>query len=148
MTTTLRFRNIDCEPTDPVDTWPHEAFRAAIERGLLPDWRRIATEIEARPYGAAAATLAEVLEYTDGVGAHLLRVRLGEVRDRAIKQLEEQDLAPLVDAVSASGLSGRELARRIGTSESRLSTWLSGRNPMGASARRKIQLALDATAHV
>ena len=41
MTTALRFRNIDASPDDPVETWPFEGILAAVERGTLPDWRRL-----------------------------------------------------------------------------------------------------------
>ena len=42
MTKALKFRNIDASPDDPVETWPFEGIIAAVERGALPDWRRLA----------------------------------------------------------------------------------------------------------
>ena len=51
MTTTLKFRNIDTSPDDPVETWPFEGILAAVERGALPDWRRLAAAIRADPWG-------------------------------------------------------------------------------------------------
>lgn len=44
---TLRFRNLEADPSNPVDAWPYEGIAAAIERGELSDWRRIADVIEA-----------------------------------------------------------------------------------------------------
>ena len=50
MTTALKFRNITASPDDPVDTWPFEGILAAVERGTLPDWRRLAAAIRADPW--------------------------------------------------------------------------------------------------
>lgn len=47
----LRFRNIDASPDDPVESWPFEGILAAIERGTLPDWRRLAAAIAVAPGG-------------------------------------------------------------------------------------------------
>ena len=49
MTTPLKFRNITASPEDPVETWPFEGVLAAVERGTLPDWRRLARAIRADP---------------------------------------------------------------------------------------------------
>ena len=140
--TSLRFRNVDADPGDPLDTWPHEAFETAMERGLVLDWQRIADHIDGAPFGAAAATLAEVLEYTDGVAAFLLRDRLDQARRRALRRELAERTAALGRQVVAAGITQRELARRIGASESRLSTWLSGRQVPSAATVVKIQLAL------
>lgn len=51
MTTALKFRNITASPEDPVETWPFEGVLAAVERGTLPDWRRLARAIQADPWG-------------------------------------------------------------------------------------------------
>ena len=144
--TTLMFRNVDADPSDPLDTWPHEAFQAAIEHGLVPDWRRIAVHIDEHPFGLAAATLDEVLEYVaDSVGAYLLRDRLEAARARAVEDAVRHEARELARLVASSGLSRRELARRIGTSESRLSTWLSGKKAPSGSTAAKIRLALAST---
>ncbi len=140
---TLMFRNVDADPSDPIDTWPHEAFQAAIEHGLTPDWQGIANHLDQHPYGAAAATLAEVLEYTEGVGAFLLRHRLERARSTALSVMLKKQAQELAGLVAGSGLTQRELARRIGTSESRLSTWLSGRQAPTAQAVAKVRLALS-----
>jgi hypothetical protein len=49
VTAALRFRNIDASPDDPVETWPFEGILAAVERGILPDWCRLASAIRADP---------------------------------------------------------------------------------------------------
>lgn len=113
-----------------------------MERGLVPDWQRIADHVDAAPFGAAAATLSEVLEYADGVGAFLLRDRLNHARGRVVELELAERSATLARQVVAAGITQRELARRIGASESRLSTWLSGRQVPSAATVIKIQLAL------
>lgn len=139
---TLVFRNVDAEPSDPIDTWPHEAFQAAIEHGLVPDWQRIVNHIDAHPFGAGAATLAEVLEYTEGVGAYLLRGRLSSARKRVVAAALETQHRELRELVAASTLTQKELARRIGTSETRLSTWLSGHKTPGPQVTARIRAAI------
>jgi hypothetical protein len=54
MTTALKFRNVDASPDDPVETWPFEGILAAVERGTLPDWDRLATAIRVDPWGPVA----------------------------------------------------------------------------------------------
>ena len=41
----LKFRNITAAVEDPVETWPFEGILAAVERGTLPNWRRLAEAI-------------------------------------------------------------------------------------------------------
>ena len=62
MTTALRFRNIDASPDDPVETWPFEGILAAVERGTLPDWRRLATAIRTDPWGPVARQVLEAVQ--------------------------------------------------------------------------------------
>ena len=50
MSSALSFRNITASPDDPVETWPFEGVLAAVERGTLPDWRRLARAIQADPW--------------------------------------------------------------------------------------------------
>ena len=61
MTTSLKFRNIEASPEDPVQTWPFEGILAAVERGTLPDWRRLAEAIDADPWGPVAQQVIEAL---------------------------------------------------------------------------------------
>ena len=46
--TTLQFRNVDFNPTAPVDQWPAEAIETVIDRGSLSDWRQLAQAIRRR----------------------------------------------------------------------------------------------------
>lgn len=125
---TLTFRNVGSEPSDPVDTWPFEALVTAIERGTVGDWVRITAAVDADPWGEVARQIEEYLAYARpyGVGPLLKRA---VVRARA--QAAAGERATVVDEVSAlvaaTGLPLAEVARRLGTSRSRLSTYRSGR---------------------
>ena len=57
----LKFRNITASVDDPVETWPFEGVLAAVERGTLPDWRRMAAVIRADPWGPVVAGFCAVV---------------------------------------------------------------------------------------
>ena len=130
-----KFRNLEVTPDDGVDTWGVEGIGAAIERGQLADWRRIVATVRRDPNGHVAADLDEALDLTDGAGAAaLLRTALDEARALG-------DSAPVVRQmrhdIRRTGLSLRVAARQLGTSASRLSTYLSGQvQPSAVFARR------------
>lgn len=73
---TLRFRNLNVTPADPVEAWGVEGILAAIDRGSLPDWRRIAAAVRASPLGLVTADLEQALEVAEdrGVAATLRRI--------------------------------------------------------------------------
>ena len=78
---TLRFRNLEVSPDDPVERWGPEGILAAIDRGGLAEWRRITRAVEADPQGPVAADLEEALESAEDAGAaRVLRLAL----DRAL----------------------------------------------------------------
>jgi hypothetical protein len=82
MTTSgLRFRNIDASPDDPVDTWPFEGILAAVERGTLPDWRRLAAAIVAEPWGQVAHQVSEAIRLLRPYGTSTLWSPLLRMRD-------------------------------------------------------------------
>lgn len=124
---TLRFRNVDADPDDPVASWPTEAIESALERGDLDDWRRIAAEVRRDPWGRTARQVEEVLSHTRPYGVAELMDALLD-RCRAEREAEERAAvaAEIRAAVVESGLSMREFASRVGTSGSRLSTYASG----------------------
>lgn len=126
--TALAFRNVDASPDDPVSEWPQEAIQTALERGSLPDWRRLAAAIGAEPWGPVARRVEEVLTYSRpyGVAEAMERV-VARARDAA-ERAERDAVAAEVDTlVQDSGLSRAEFASRIGTSTSRLSTYATGK---------------------
>jgi DNA-binding transcriptional regulator YiaG len=128
MTTALKFRNIDASPDDPVEAWPFEGVLAAVERGTLPDWRRLATAIRADPWGPVAHQVLEAVRLSRPYGtAELLEGVVARARKLATES-EREDVASEVRAlIGRSGLSRHDFAERIGTSRSRLSTYMSGK---------------------
>ena len=128
MTTALKFRNIDASPEDPVETWPFEGILAAVERGTLPDWHRLATAIKADPWGPVAQQVLEAVRISNPYGtAELLEAVVAHARRLAIDSERENVAAEVRDLVARSGLSRQDFAERIGTSRPRLSTYISGK---------------------
>jgi DNA-binding transcriptional regulator YiaG len=127
VTTALRFRNIDASPDDPVETWPFEGVLAAVERGTLPDWRRLASAIRVDPWGPVAHQVLEAVHLSHPYGTTQL---LEGVVARARKLAADSERAEVASEVQAlvarSAMSKQEFAERIGTSRSRLSTYMSG----------------------
>ena len=128
MTTALKFRNITGSPDDPVDSWPFEGILAAIERGTLPDWRRLAAVIRADPWGPVAQQVLEAVHLSRPYGtAELLEGVVGRARKLAADSEREDVAAEVRELVSRSRLSTQDFAERMGTSRSRLSTYMSGK---------------------
>lgn len=127
MTTALKFRNIEASPEDPVETWPFEGILAAVERGTLPDWRRVAKAINADPWGPVAQQVIEALGLSRPYGtAELLEGVISRAREEAAESERHEVAAEIRSLVDGSGLSRQDFAGRIGTSRSRLSTYISG----------------------
>lgn len=124
----LSFRNVDASPDDPVSEWPHEAIQTALERGGLSHWRRLAEAIRAEPWGPVARRVEEVLGYSRpyGVAEAMERV-IGQAREEAERSEREAVAAEIGTLVRESNLSRAEFASRIGTSTSRLSTYVTGK---------------------
>jgi DNA-binding transcriptional regulator YiaG len=128
MTSGLKFRNVDASPEDPVATWPYEAIVTAVDRGTLPDWRRIAIAINADPWGPVARQVLEAVAASRPYGTtELFQGLVSRARDEAIASERAEVSAEISGLVANSTLSQREFAERIGTSRSRLSTYLSGK---------------------
>jgi DNA-binding transcriptional regulator YiaG len=146
MTTALRFRNITASPDDPVGTWPFEGILAAVERGTLPDWRRLATVIQADPWGPVARQVLEAIRLSRPYGtAELLEGVIGRARKLAADSEREDVASEVRNLVGRSGLSKQDFAERVGTSRSRLSTYMSGKvMPSAALMVRMRRLALHA----
>lgn len=128
MGTSLVFRNVTARVDDPVETWPIEALETALSRGGLPEWRRIAAAIRRDPWGLVARAVEQVLSYAHPYGV-AEGMKSAIVRARAAWEEDERQevAAEMRGLVSESGLSQAEFASRIGTSRTRLSTYLSGK---------------------
>ncbi len=124
---TLRFRNIDFDPRTSVETWPSEAVATAIERGSITQWRAIAAAIRDDPWGDLARTVQELTADGEpyGVGRGLSRAVL-RARGRWEQEERETVARAFRDLRDASGLTAGSFARRLGTSSSRMSTYLTG----------------------
>ncbi len=134
------FRNVDGSPEDPVSGWPFEGLVAVIDRGLVADWHPILNEIRRAPWGKVARRVERHLSYRDpdGVGA-FFSLAIGQARKDASRS-EKQEVASRVRAaVERSGLTSSEFASLVGTSASRLSTYLSGKVTPSAAMLLRIE---------
>lgn len=124
----VRFRHLDIDADAPVEIWPTEGVIAALERGSLDDWRRIARAVRSDPWGPVARRLEDALAATRPYGVAPLMERMLEEARRRAEADERSEVAQRVRAlIDASGLSRRAFAEAIGTSASRLSTYATGR---------------------
>jgi DNA-binding transcriptional regulator YiaG len=124
----LRFRNITASVEDPVETWPFEGILTAVERGTLPDWRRLAAAVRADPWGPVAQQVLEAVEMARPYGtSELLTAVVERARQESADAEREQVASEIRDLVARSGLSQQEFAIRLGTSRPRLSTYMSGK---------------------
>ncbi|HEY2312745.1 MAG TPA: helix-turn-helix transcriptional regulator [Streptosporangiaceae bacterium] len=140
MTTALKFRNVDSSPDDPVETWPFEGIMAAVERGTLPDWRRLSSVIKADPWGPVAQQVLEAVRISHPYGTtELLQGVISRARQEAADYERGQVAAEIRGLVGDSGLSRLDFADRIGTSRSRLSTYMSGKVVPSASLMVRIR---------
>ena len=124
---TVAFRNVEVDASAPVDTWPYEALVTLIERGTLGDWLLLTRAIGEDPWGPVARAVEDYLGYERpyGVGPLLARA-IDRARSTAQARERAAVAAEVAELVARSGLSLTELASRIGTSHSRLSTYRSG----------------------
>jgi len=128
VTTALKFRNIDASPDDPVEIWPFEGILAAVERGTLPDWRRLVSAVNADPWGPVAQQVLAAVRLARPYGtAELLEGAVARARALAADSERDEVAAEIGELVTDSGLSKQDFAERIGTSRTRLSTYLSGK---------------------
>lgn len=140
MTTALKFRNVNSSPDDPVETWPFEGIMAAVERGTLPDWRRLSAAIKADPWGPVAQQVLEAVRISHPYGTtELLQGVISRARQDAADSERGQVAAEIRSLVADSGLSRQDFADRIGTSRSRLSTYMSGKVVPSASLMVRIR---------
>lgn len=124
----LAFRNVDVSPDDPVSEWPLEAIQTALERGGLSHWRRLAAAVRAQPWGPVARQIEEVLTYSRPYGvAKLMERVISDARQEAAAAERGAVAREVAKLVENSGLSRAEFATRVGTSTSRLSTYITGK---------------------
>ncbi|MGO1592174.1 MAG: helix-turn-helix domain-containing protein [Ancrocorticia sp.] len=128
------FRNVTTTPSTPIDDWPHEVFRAVLEYGMVYDWRIVADFVRAHPWGKAAHTLEEVIDYSDDLDTyHLMKRILHNARADAQEGERQQVASELASYVRQSGMTQKDFALATGTSASRLSSYISGKTDPRAS---------------
>jgi DNA-binding transcriptional regulator YiaG len=141
----LVFRNVDASPDEAVERWPMEAIQAALERGSLKHWRRLAAAIRAQPWGPVSRAVEEVLTYSRPYGvANTLERVIERARNNAEAAERAAVAAEIQRLIEGSGLSRREFATRIGTSTSRLSTYATGKVVPSAALLLRMQAVADA----
>jgi DNA-binding transcriptional regulator YiaG len=118
---TLTFRNLDFDPSQPLDAWPAEAIETLIDRGSLSDWGALAEEIRANPWGPAARTADTVASWGEHYGVDALIARVIRHAREDIAMRGRAEYAAQIRAWrKQSGMTLREFARASGTSASRL----------------------------
>jgi predicted XRE-type DNA-binding protein len=149
MTTALKFRNLTASPDDPVGTWPFEGILTAVERGTLPDWRRLAKAIQADPWGPVAQQVLEAVHLVRPYGTtELLEGVVARARKLATDSERGEVAAEVRGLVNDSGLSQHDFADRIGTSRSRLSTYMSGKVVPSAALMVRMRRAARGSAGI
>lgn len=123
----LTFRNLTTAPEEPLERWPSEAVTTALERGDLRDLAHLASAVTADPWGRTARQIEEALGHTRPYGvAELMEAAIRRARWRAQSAERAAVAAELRELIAQSGLSRAEFASRMGTSRSRLSTYVTG----------------------
>jgi transcriptional regulator with XRE-family HTH domain len=140
----IAFRNVDASPTDGVRTWPYEALVTVIDRGLVGDWQPIFTELRRSPWGKVARRVERYLAYrkADGVST-LFFLALQRARLDAEKAEQAEVAARVRQAVARTGMTSRDFAKLVGTSASRLSTYMTGKVTPSAAMLVRIERAAE-----
>lgn len=138
----VRFRNVDASPEDDVRTWPYEALVTVMDRGLVADWQPVFAEIRRSPWGPVARRVERYLSYRDpdGVSA-LFSLAIERARTDADRADRAEVAARVRAAVERSGLTRTAFAELVGTSPSRLSTYLNAKVTPSAAMLVRIEAA-------
>ena len=138
----VTFRNVDASPADDVRTWPYEALVTVIDRGLVGDWQPVFAELRRAPWGRVARRVEHYLSYRDSDGVSVLfALAIQRARADANKENRAHVASRVREAVRRSGLPNAEFARLVGTSASRLSTYVSGKVVPSAAMLLRIERA-------
>lgn len=120
----LRFRNLTVTPNDPVAEWGVEGILIALERGGADDWRKTAFAVAADESGDAALDFEEAASIAEGSGAVAVVRNMVAYLTRSAR---ESTVYRLKSAFASTEMTQADVARLLGTSASRLSTYLSGK---------------------
>lgn len=122
-----------------------EVMLDALKPAHIRDWRRIAAAVIAHPWGRVADEVAAVAGAVENPAMTIMLDRVLAAARASREARERAEVARRMQAaVSASGLSRKDFAARMGTSASRLSTYLTGRvTPSAALLVRAEGIARD-----
>lgn len=134
------FRNLDATPTDDVTTWPYEGIVITLERGLVPDWQPLLADIRTSPWGPVSRKIEAYLTYQPVSGVtRLFEMAIARAREAANGRDRDLVAQRVRAAVARSGMSAASFAASIGTSPSRLSTYVSGKVTPSAALLVRIE---------
>jgi DNA-binding transcriptional regulator YiaG len=137
---TVQFRNLTTTWHDPIDQWPYEAVVTTMERGLVSDWQPILRDLRARPFGRIARYVTHYAKDPDDkAAAAFFSEALRRARVSQGEKEREEVIRRIRRAIDATELSQADFARAIGTSASRLSTYLSGQVTPSATMLIRIE---------
>jgi len=123
----IAFRNVEASWEDPVSTWPYEAIVTTLERGGLIDWQPLVRDIRSHPWGRSARAIESYAKNpSDRAVADYFLLVVDDARKEYADAERDEVVSRVQQAVWSSGLTQSEFARLVGTSGSRLSTYLSG----------------------
>jgi transcriptional regulator with XRE-family HTH domain len=122
------FRNLDFDPSAPVDEWPAEAIETIMDRGSLSDWRRLAAAVRRSPWGKVARTVETIASWGEHYGVDALMIEvIRQARDEVNLRGRLRYAQKIRAWRAGTGMSLREFASAAGTSASRLSDYENGK---------------------
>jgi len=125
-----------------------EDLHDALDHGTITEWRDHLSMLAQRPWGPYATSLVTIAGRSErtyaltGMMAAIARCR-ESYKDREREQVADE----IRNLVAVSGLSQREFAARIGTSPSRLSSYVKGTVTPSATVVLRIQRVARAPRH-
>ncbi len=137
---TIAFRNVEGTTDDPVALWPYEGLVSVLANGGVRDWRPVLAEIRLQPWGPVARKVEHLMTYCEEPGlVNLFTLAIARARESREDREREIVAARVRAAVTGSGLAAREFASLVGTSASRLSTYMTGRTMPSAGMLLRIE---------
>jgi DNA-binding transcriptional regulator YiaG len=124
----VTLRHVDVTPGTHLREWPAEALETLLDRGTITDWRALAAEIGASPWGTVARTVEQIANWREhGAVDRLMLAVIERARERVVRRGRERYAAEIRALRQSTGLSMRAFAALAGTSAARLSDYENGR---------------------
>lgn len=138
----LVFEDIDPERATAEPITSVAQLHALLDRGSVIEWRRQLGAIAASPWGPYADQLLEIGRASDRPSAlAAIASSIEQCQEWCRDRERDQVAREIRHLVAVSGSSQREFASRIGTSPSRLSTYVRGTVTPSAAMLLRIQRA-------